>query len=47
MLNVALLKIIVAVPPAAVVNQYPSDQFVFVGCCDDGVRLGNNVIEHM
>jgi uncharacterized protein YfaS (alpha-2-macroglobulin family) len=25
-------------PPAPVVNQYPSDRFVFVGCCDEGVR---------
>ena len=28
-------------PPAPVVNQYPGDRFVFVGCCDERVRPEN------
>ena len=25
-------------PPAVIVNRYPNDRFVFVGCCEEGVR---------
>ena len=31
--------------PSAVLNQYPSDRFVFVGCCDDKVRGNGGVLQ--